>query len=49
VVKVVGGILGFVQNGNVKRYLVGMAFGVAVVIVVLVILAPALDSIAGGS
>jgi NADH-quinone oxidoreductase subunit L len=49
VVKAVGGILGFVQNGNVKRYLVGMAFGVAVVIVVLVVLAPALDSIAGGS
>ena len=49
VVKAVAGILGFVQNGNVKRYMLGMAVGVAAVIIFLVILAPLLDSMVGGS
>ena len=48
--KAVGGILGWLQNGNVKRYLLGMAVGVILVIIFLVLAAPALASvIAGGS
>jgi NADH-quinone oxidoreductase subunit L len=44
VVTVLGSILGWVQNGNVKRYLMGMAVGVALVIVFLVIAAPMIGS-----
>jgi len=50
VVKAVGGILGWIQNGNVKRYMLAMAMGVALVIIFLVIISPALAAaIAGGS
>jgi NADH-quinone oxidoreductase subunit L len=45
---VAGAILGWVQNGNVKRYLVGMAVGVALVIAFLVIAAPLIGGALNG-
>jgi NADH-quinone oxidoreductase subunit L len=48
VVKAIGGVLGFLQNGNVKRYLLGMAVGVALIIIFVVFAAPALASVLGG-
>jgi NADH-quinone oxidoreductase subunit L len=42
VVKAGAAILAFLQNGNVKRYLVGMAFGVVVLVLLLTLALPAL-------